>query len=49
MNSINTQTKSIFKLAHKIMLFETENKTFCIANELLNKQKKTKKTCVQIE
>ena len=31
------------------MLFETENKTFCTTNELLNKWKKTKKTCVQIK
>ena len=27
-----------------MVLFETENKTFHITNELLNKQKKTKKT-----
>ena len=46
---INIQTKSIFKLMHKMMLFEAENKTFCITNELFNKWKKIKKTCVQIE
>ena len=46
---VNTQTKSIFKLTHKMMLLETENKIFHITNELLNKQKKTKKTCIQIE
>ena len=43
---VDTQTKSISKLMHKMVLLETENKTFCITNELLNKQKKTKKTCV---
>ena len=31
------------------MLFETENKTFCITNELFNKQKKTEKIHVQIK
>ena len=31
------------------MLLETENKTFHTTNELLNKQKKTKKTRVRIE
>ena len=46
---IDTQTKSISKLAYKIMLLETENKTFHTTNELLSKQKKTKKTCVRIE
>ena len=34
---VDTQTKNIFKLTHKMMLFETKNKTFCIANELFNK------------
>ena len=34
---VDTQTKNIFKLVHKIMLFEIENKTFCTANELFNK------------
>ena len=34
---VDTQIKSISKLTHKIMLFETENKTFCITNELFNK------------
>ena len=32
-----------------MVLFETENKTFCITNELFNKWKKIKKTCVWIE
>ena len=31
------------------MLFKIENKTFYTTNELLNKWKKTKKTCVQIK
>ena len=43
---INTQTKNIFKLMHKMVLFEIENKTFHTINELFNKQKKTKKTHV---
>ena len=43
---VDTQTKNISKLIHKIMLFEIENKTFHTTNELFNKQKKTKKTCV---
>ena len=34
---VDIQTKNISKLTHKIMLLETENKTFCITNELLNK------------
>ena len=46
---IDTQTKNISKLTHKMMLFEIENKTFCTTNELLNKQKKIKKKRVQIE
>ena len=46
---IDIQIKSIFKLAYKMVLFEIENKTFCITNELFNKWKKTKKTCVWIE
>ena len=32
-----------------MVLFETENKTFCTTNELFNKRKKTKKTCVWIK
>ena len=32
-----------------MMLFKTENKTFHTTNELFNKQKKTKKTHVQIK
>ena len=32
-----------------MVLFETENKTFHTTNELLNKLKKIKKTCVQIK
>ena len=36
----------MFKLTHKIVLLETENKTFYTTNELFNKQKKTKKTHV---
>ena len=32
-----------------MVLFEAENKTFCIINELFNKQKKIKKTCVRIK
>ena len=43
---VDTQIKNIFKLTHKIMLFEAENKTFYTTNKLLNKQKKTKKTCI---
>ena len=46
---VDTQTKDIFKLMHKMVLFETKNKTFCTTNELFNKQKKIKKTCVRIE
>ena len=34
---------------HKMVLLETENKIFCITNELFNKWKKIKKTCVWIE
>ena len=34
---VNTQTKNIFKLTHKMMLFETKNKTFHTINELFNK------------
>ena len=32
-----------------MVLFETENKIFHMANELFNKWKKTKKTCIWIE
>ena len=46
---VDIQTKNIFKLAHKIILFETENKTFYTTNKLFNKWKKNKKTCVRIE
>ena len=46
---VDIQIKSIFKLMHKMVLLEIENKIFCMANELLNKWKKTKKTCVWIE
>ena len=46
---VDTQTKNVSKLAHKMMLFEIENKTFCTTNELFNKQKKFKKTRVRIE
>ena len=46
---VDTQTKSIFKLAHKMILLEVENKTFYTANELFSKRKKIKKTCVRIE
>ena len=31
------------------MLLETENKIFCITNELFNKPKKIKKTYIQIK
>ena len=31
------------------MLFKIKNKIFCITNELFNKRKKIKKTCIQIE
>ena len=34
---VDTQIKNISKLAHKMMLFETKNKTLYITNELLNK------------
>ena len=34
---------------HKMILFEIKNKIFHTINELFSKQKKTKKTCVQIE
>ena len=34
---IDTQAKNIFKLTHKIMLLEIENKTLHTANKLLNK------------
>ena len=34
---VDTQTKNIFKLMHKMVLFETKNKTFCTTNELFNK------------
>ena len=37
------QIKDIFKLTDKMVLFEIENKIFCITNELFNKQKKIKK------
>ena len=43
---VDTQTKNIFKLMHKMMLLEIKNKTFHTINELFNKQKKIKKTCV---
>ena len=46
---VDTQAKGISKLAHKMVLLETENKTLHTANELLSKRKKTKKTCVRIE
>ena len=32
-----------------MVLFKIKNKTFCTINELFNKQKKTKKTCVRIK
>ena len=32
-----------------MVLLEIENKTFCTTNELFNKWKKTKKTCIQIK
>ena len=34
---------------HKMVLLEIENKIFYMANELFNKWKKIKKTCVLIE
>ena len=34
---VGTQTKKIFKLTHKMMLFEIKNKTFHTTNELFNK------------
>ena len=46
---VDTQIKSISKLAHKMILLETKNKTFCTTNELFNKWKKIKKIYVQIE
>ena len=32
-----------------MVLFEAENKIFCTTNELFNKWKKIKKTCIQIK
>ena len=34
---VDIQIKSIFKLVHKMVLFEIKNKTFCMTNELFNK------------
>ena len=34
---VDTQIKNIFKLTHKMMLFEIENKIFHTTNELFNK------------
>ena len=34
---------------HKMILLEVEKKIFCTTNELFNKWKKTKKTCIWIE
>ena len=34
---IDTQSKNIFKLMHKMVLFEIKNKTFYITNEFFNK------------
>ena len=46
---IDIQIKNISKLIHKMILLEIKNKTFHTTNELLNKQKKIKKTCIWIE
>ena len=34
---VDIQIKNIFKLTHKMVLFEIKNKTFYITNELFNK------------
>ena len=36
---IDMRIKNIFKLIHKMVLLEIENKTFCITKEFFNKQK----------
>ena len=46
---VDIQIKNISKLTHKMILLEIENKTFHMINELLNKQKKIKKTRVRIK
>ena len=47
-NVVDTQAKGISMLAHRLVLLEAENQELCIANDLLSKRRRAKKSRLQL-